>query len=106
MSEKDIKDIEISQLQRRIQDLEKALQKEMDKNRQLQDAIRQKDELAAQASELVNHYATGKLMRLNHLMFRVNGQMVHGSSADRSEFRSWLAGRIKKTNRTLGEGVK
>ena len=90
-------------MQRRIKELETALRKETEKNRQLQDAIKQKDELAAQTSELVNHFATGKLMRLNHLMFRVNGQMVHGSKEDRSEFRSWLGGRIKKTNRTLGE---
>lgn len=102
----DKRDKEIEKMQRRIKELETALRKETEKNRQLQDAIKQKDELAAQTSELVNHFATGKLMRLNHLMFRVNGQMVHGSKEDRSEFRSWLGGRIKKTNRTLGEGVK
>ncbi len=66
--------------------------------------LRQKDEYMQQALELSNHYATGKLMQLNHLLFRIKGELIKGNREQRKEFWSWLGGRLRRTNRTLGAG--
>lgn len=67
--------------------------------------LKQKDEHLNQAQELCHHFATGKLMQLNHFLFRIKGQVLKGAKADRKEFWMWLKGRIKHTNRSLGAGV-
>lgn len=67
--------------------------------------IIQKDEYILQAQELCNHFATGKLMRLNHFLFRIKGQILKGSKSERKDFWSWLIGRIRHTNRSLGAGT-
>ena len=67
--------------------------------------IQVKNEYLQQAESLCQHFATGKLMKLNHFLFRVKGQLLHGSREDKKEFRTWLRGRIRHTNRTIGEGV-
>lgn len=66
---------------------------------------RQKDEYILQTQELCNHFATGKLMRLNHFLFRIKGQLIKGTKADRKEFWTWLKGRFRHTNRSLGAGT-
>ena len=67
--------------------------------------IQVKNEYLQQAESLCQHFATGKLMKLNHFLFRLKGQLLHGSREDKKEFRTWLRGRIRHTNRTIGEGV-
>lgn len=67
--------------------------------------LTQKDEYIRQTQELCCHFATGKLMQLNHFLFRVKGQLLRGSKDDRTEFWSWLKGRIRHTNRSLGAGI-
>ena len=66
--------------------------------------IKQKDEHVLQSQQLCKHYATGKLSALNHLLFRIKGQLLNGNKEDRAAFWKWFTGRIKKTNRSLGEG--
>lgn len=66
--------------------------------------LRQKDEYLAQAQAMCDHFATAKLMRLNHFLYRIKGQLLKGTKESRKEFWSWLRGRIKKTNRTIGQG--
>ena len=87
-----------------LQELNERLQYQNDKINKLQLTIKQKDEFIIQTQELVNHFATGKLMQLNHLLFRLKGQYLKGNAGERAEFKSWLKGRIKKTNRSIGEG--
>mgnify|MGYP002515285135 FL=1 len=67
--------------------------------------LKQKDEYMLQTQNLCNEFATGKLMQMNHLLFRIKGQLLHGGKNDRKEFWAWLGGRIKKTNRTIGAGA-
>ena len=67
--------------------------------------LEQKNEYMIQTQELCNHYATGKLSKLNHFLFRIKGQLLNGTKEDKKEFWCWLKGRIKGTNRTLGAGV-
>lgn len=67
--------------------------------------LHQKDEYIIQTKELCNHFATGKLMRLNHFLFRIKGQLLKGKKEDRKEFWSWIKGRFAKTNRTIGMGA-
>lgn len=67
--------------------------------------LRQKDEYIYQTQELCNHFATGKLMQLNHFLFRIKGQLIHGSKEQRQDFWRWLGGRIRKTNKSLGAGT-
>ena len=71
-----------------------------------QSVISQKDQYLHEAKELCNHFATGKLMQLNHLLFRIKAQVITGAKEDRKLFNSWLKGRIKKTNRDIGEGAQ
>jgi len=94
------------QLEQRTIELEERVKKAEALNNQLKLIIKQKDEYIMQAQELANNYATGKLMKLNHLMFRVKGQYISGSKEDKAEFKSWLKGKANHTNRTLGEGVR
>ena len=68
--------------------------------------LQQKNEYMAQAQDMCNHFATGKLMGLNHFMYRVKGQFFAGDKAAKKEFMSWFTGRVKKTNRSIGEGVR
>lgn len=70
-----------------------------------QAVIEQKDEYMVQVQGMCNHFATGKLMQLNHFLFRIKGQLIKGKKEDRKEFWSWLGGRIRRTNRTIGAGV-
>lgn len=67
--------------------------------------LSQKNEYMIQAQELCNHFATGKLMQLNHFLYRFKGQLLMGSKEGRKDFRAWLKGRIKGTNRTIGAGI-
>lgn len=67
--------------------------------------LKQKDEYLAQTQDLCNHFATGKLMQLNHLLYRIKGQLIRGTKEDKKDFWAWLRGRIRKTNRTIGAGV-
>lgn len=65
-----------------------------------------KDEYIVQAQELCNHFATGKLMRLNHFMFRLKGEFLKGGKEERKEFCEWLKGKIKGTNKAIGKGYE
>lgn len=67
--------------------------------------LRQKDEYMVQAQVMCDQFATGKLMKLNHFLYRFKGQLLRGNKETRAEFWSWLKGRINHTNRSLGEGV-
>ena len=84
--------------------LKEQLQKEIEKNARLQLTIQQKDEYIVQAQQLINHYATGKLMKLNHFMFRLKGQYFKGQKEDKEEFKAWLKGKAKNTNKSIGAG--
>lgn len=97
---------QVQELEKRIKELEEKLQKAEESNAQLKLTIKQKDEYIVQAQEMSNHYATGKLMKLNHLMFRVKGQYLGGTKEDKAEFKSWLKGKANNTNRTIGEGKR
>lgn len=67
--------------------------------------LNQKDEYILQTEALCNHFATGKLMQLNHLLFRIKGQLLRGNKEDRKAFWAWIGGRIRKTNRSIGAGT-
>ncbi len=67
--------------------------------------LQQKNEYMMQAQELCNHYATGKLSKLNHYLCRVKNQYINGTKEDRKEFKAWRKGRRKGTNRTIGAGA-
>lgn len=67
--------------------------------------LNQKDEYILQTEALCNHFATGKLMQLNHLLFRIKGQLLRGNREERKAFWSWIGGRIHKTNRSIGAGA-
>ena len=68
--------------------------------------LKQKDEYLVQSQALCQHYATGKLMKLNHFLFRLNAQYFGGTKEDRKAFRSWMKGRRKHTNKSIGDGIK
>ena len=70
------------------------------------EVLRQKDEYLVQSQVLCQHYATGKLMKLNHFLFRLKAQYFGGTKEDRKAFRSWMRGRRKHTNKSIGEGAK
>lgn len=92
-----MKDYKIEDMQSRIEELEQQLAEQ-------KMIIKLKDEYIIQAQELTNYFATGKLMQLNHFLFRLKGQLIKGSREDRKEFWGWLIGRFRRTNRTIGEG--
>lgn len=66
----------------------------------------QKDEYIVQAQEYCDHFATGKLMKLNHLLFRIKGQLFNGDRDSRKRFYAWLTGKMKRINRTIGDGAQ
>ncbi len=70
-----------------------------------QAVLEQKNEYMLQVQGMCNHFATGKLMQMNHFLFRIKGQLIKGTKQDRKEFWAWLGGRIRKTNRTIGAGA-
>lgn len=96
----------ISNVLGKIKDQETVLNQQEETIRLLNTVLQQKDELADQAQQLCNHFATGKLMQLNHFLFRLKGQYLKGSKEDKAGFRQWLKGRFKKTNRSLLEGER
>ncbi len=94
------------ELEVRIKELERKLVREQAKTQFLQKVIKQKDEHIAQAQEMAHFYATGKLMAINHFIYRIKGQYFGGSKEDKADFKSWLRGKIKKTNTSIGEGKR
>ncbi len=65
----------------------------------------QKNEYMIQTQELCQHFATGKLMQSNHLLYRIKGQLLKGNKEDKKDFWKWFKGRRKGTNRTIGAGA-
>lgn len=90
---------QISEYTRNLDNLERKLNMSMA-------LLRQKDEYIIQAQNYCDHFATGKLMKLNHMLFRIKGQLFTGNTAARKRFFTWLKGRIKGTNRTIGDGAQ
>lgn len=68
--------------------------------------LKQKDEYMLQAQELCQRFATAKLMKLNHFLWRLKGQCFNGTKEERKDFFAWLKGKIKKTNYNIGDGIK
>lgn len=68
--------------------------------------LKQKDEYMLQAQEMCHLFATGKIMKLNHFMWRLKGQYFRGTKEERKKFRQWIKGKIKKTNYSIGDGIK
>lgn len=95
----------IKELQEQTILLVKELENAQNIIKQQQEALQQKDEYIIEAQKLTDQFATGKLSKLNHFMFRIKGQYLKGNKEERAEFRSWLSGRAKKTNRTIGKGT-
>lgn len=100
------RDSEKEALLEQIEELEQKLQMMERKNNELHMLIQQKDEYIVQTQELVNHYATGKLMQLNHFLFRLKGQFLRGNREDREDFKKWISGKVRRTNRSIGEGKR
>ncbi len=89
-----------------VKTLEERVAKLTRENQELKLVIKRKDEYIVQTQKLAEHYATGKLMQVNHFFFRLKAQLFKGNKEERQEFWGWIKGRIRRTNRTIGEGKK
>ncbi len=92
------RDKQIRERDRQIQEREKQIQ-------MYQDTIARNQANILEAQALCHHFATGKLMRLNHFLFRLKGQLFSKKREDREEFWQWIIGKILKKNRSVGAGV-
>ena len=95
----------ISEYERKIDGYEKQIAELQQQYAKALAIIQQKDEYMMQSQQLCKYYATGKLAGLNHFLFRIKGQLLKGSKNDKEAFWKWFVGRIKKTNRSLGDGA-
>lgn len=98
------KESELCAKEQELLSVSKILEQEKQDHLMASSLLCQKDEYMQQAQELCNHFATGKLMQLNHLLFRIKGELLTGNKEQRREFWSWFGGRLRRTNRTLGAG--
>lgn len=90
---------------RQIKELTQQLDEAQTSQSKAYAVLQQKNEYITQAQELCDYFATGKLMKLNHFLFRIKGQLLKGTKSDRKDFWAWLRGRIRHTNRSLGAGI-
>jgi hypothetical protein len=49
-----------------------------------------------QAQNMCNVFSQRKLMRINHFIQRLKGQLLHGNSVERKAFRRWLIDSVIK----------
>lgn len=113
LEQNEIQKGELKQCERKLEESWKKYNSLLEQNEILQNncemgqaVIQQKDEYIRQVRGYCNHFATGKLMQLNHFLFRLKGQVLRGDREDRKDFKTWLKGKINKTNRDIGEGKK
>lgn len=56
-----------------------------------------------QTQNMCSEFSRKKLMRINHFIQRVKGQLIYGNKKDRREFKEWLFKRvIRKTGYSAG----
>ena len=67
------------------------------------DTIQQKNTYIMQTQNMCSEFSRKKLMRINHFIQRVKGQLIYGNKKDRREFKEWLFKRvIRKTGYSAG----
>lgn len=83
----------------RIAELEKNNQAAEEKIKQLNLVIKQKNAYIEQTKEIVMKLSERKLMKFNHLMFRIKGQLFNRSEQERKNFWKWINGKLHHTNK-------
>lgn len=96
----------IKQYEKQIEEHEYAVSQMKQRLVMAEALLKQKDEYIVQTQSMCQHFATGKLMQLNHFLYRLKIQLFKGSKEDRKDFWAWFGGRIRKTNRNIGEGAR
>lgn len=87
-------DEKINKMKGKLKITEEVIQQKL---RIAEEVIQQKNNYIIQAQNMCNDFSRRKLMRINHFIQRLKGQLLHGNSEERKAFRKWLIdGVIKK----------
>lgn len=102
---KEIKEEKLIEYQLKLEEYENEILKLQQQYSLAMAVLQQKDEYLEQSFQLCNYYATGKLAKLNHFAFRLKNQLFNGNKEQKKAFWKWTMGRIRKTNRSIGDGA-